>query len=509
MLTEVREQITGSNTVVLVADRNSTVIRLIGEDMRIKTVIAQAGLGVGVCLEEDVAGTNAIGTAAEVGRGIFVEGAEHYLNVLKGVSCYAQPVVHPATRRVEGFVGIVAPAEAPSVLFGAFVQRVVDAIERRILNSSYESEGRLVAAFQSATRRVGGAVCVLGEDFVLSNAAAHDLLDVIGVSELRRLAVGVRIDEPLSTTLQIEGDRAIAVTVSRIASSGALYSLTPLWTRSRRIPRCSPSKLSSRYVWGPQLKAMRDAEGSLSVTGEAGTGRTVGVRELAKPHPYAMLDAANIPLTGESSWSKRPLELSETFDGLLIIENAELLPPRSRALLARVLADPHPRPRLVVTSLSGQDSCGLEPILARCTHHVEVPPLRERIGDFPALVAALTFEITGHHRVKFTARALKALSTQQWPGNLTELRTVLARALGGRTTGEITVADLPETYRENVHTALLGLDRAERQAIVEALRASRGNKVHAAEALGISRTTLYRRMRAPNVPSSYFSSSRM
>ncbi|EME61287.1 Fis family transcriptional regulator [Rhodococcus ruber BKS 20-38] len=500
VLSEVTEQIRGTDTVVLLADRDCTVIRLVGKDMLVKAAVEQVGFDVGVCLGEDVAGTNAIGTAAETRGGIFVDGAEHYLDVFKQLSGYAQPIVHPATQRVEGLLGIVGPTETTSALFKSFVQRVVDSIERRLLDSSYESEGRLVAAFQSATRRVGGAVCILGEDFVLSNAAAHDLLDIAGVPELRHLAAGVRADEPLRTTMQIDNNREIAVTVTRIVGAGALYSLEPLWVRSNPVPRRSPSVASSRYVWGPRLKVLRDAKGSVSVTGEAGTGRTVGVRALAASHPYAVLDAADLPLEGESRWAKKLVELSTTFDGVLIVENVELLPPRQRALLARVLAEPHPRPRLVVTSLSGPDSTGLEPILARCTHHAELPPLRERIGDFPALVAALTYEITGHHRITFTASALKALSTQPWPGNLTELRTVLARALDGRTAGAVTAADLPETHRESVHSALLGLDRAERQAIVEALRAACGNKVHAAEALGISRTTLYRRMRILNVP---------
>ncbi|MDV8129211.1 helix-turn-helix domain-containing protein [Rhodococcus sp. IEGM 1304] len=499
VLSEVAQQIQGTDTAVLLADRDCTVVTTVSDAAPIKAALEQAGIGAGTYLGEDVLGTNAVGTAAELRHGIFVHGDEHFLDAVKGFSCYAHPIVHPATQRVEGILGFTGFADAASPLFGAFVQRVVQAIEQRILDSSYESEGRLVTAFQSATRRLGGAVCAFGDDFNLSNDAAQNLLEITDSAELRRLATDARPDEPLHTKLTIDHHREIAVTVTKIPAAGAVVGLEPLWVQSNPVPRRSPSMSSSGYVWGPRLKALREAHGSVSLTGEAGTGRTVGARELAKPHPCAMLDAADLSVEGQGRWSMELIELSETHEGVLIIENVELLPPQQRTLLARVLADPHPIPRIVVTSLTGPDSAELEPLLARCAHRAELSPLRERIGDFPALIAALTFELTGHNRFNFTASALKALSTQPWPGNLTELRTVLARALHGRTGGAITAADLPPSHSESVHRALLGRDRAERQAIVEALRASCGNKVHAAESLGISRATLYRRMRTLNV----------
>ncbi|MFZ2512132.1 MAG: helix-turn-helix domain-containing protein, partial [Gordonia sp. (in: high G+C Gram-positive bacteria)] len=87
-----------------------------------------------------------------------------------------------------------------------------------------------------------------------------------------------------------------------------------------------------------------------------------------------------------------------------------------------------------------------------------------------------------------------------WPGNLSEFAMVLdeaaetARARGART---VDVADLPPDYRSNSRVArLLGLEQAERLAIIEALDAADGNKSHAAKRLGISRSTLYARIRA-------------
>jgi len=97
----------------------------------------------------------------------------------------------------------------------------------------------------------------------------------------------------------------------------------------------------------------------------------------------------------------------------------------------------------------------------------------------------------------FTPGALRALSSQPWPGSLRELRAVVEHVLRRRRTGALTVDDLPEAYRAQEPTRKLApIDRAERTVIAEALRANDGNKVRAAQALGISRTTLYAKMRA-------------
>ncbi|HYZ02304.1 MAG TPA: helix-turn-helix domain-containing protein, partial [Candidatus Binatia bacterium] len=71
------------------------------------------------------------------------------------------------------------------------------------------------------------------------------------------------------------------------------------------------------------------------------------------------------------------------------------------------------------------------------------------------------------------------------------LRGILSR----RTTGEITLTDLPNEYRGSLSRALTPMERAERDAILTALTQSRGNRKVAAQTLGISRSTLYRKLR--------------
>ena len=91
---------------------------------------------------------------------------------------------------------------------------------------------------------------------------------------------------------------------------------------------------------------------------------------------------------------------------------------------------------------------------------------------------------------------MAALTAHEWPGNLRELKAVIAHAAARRACGGITLSDLPEQYRATTPAApMAALDRAERDVIVIALRNAAGNKVQAARELGVSRTTLYARIR--------------
>jgi transcriptional regulator of acetoin/glycerol metabolism len=83
-----------------------------------------------------------------------------------------------------------------------------------------------------------------------------------------------------------------------------------------------------------------------------------------------------------------------------------------------------------------------------------------------------------------------------WPGNVAELEQALRSALARRHTGHITVADLPESCHATSRRVLSQWESIERDAIIRALREANGDKIEAAISLGISRATIYRKIRA-------------
>ena len=89
---------------------------------------------------------------------------------------------------------------------------------------------------------------------------------------------------------------------------------------------------------------------------------------------------------------------------------------------------------------------------------------------------------------------MRVLARNAWPGNVAELRDVLAAAMRQRPAGVIRSEDLPASCRTTSRRVLSPMEALERDAIVRALADAGGNKRVAAAALGISRSSLYRKM---------------
>jgi DNA-binding NtrC family response regulator len=129
---------------------------------------------------------------------------------------------------------------------------------------------------------------------------------------------------------------------------------------------------------------------------------------------------------------------------------------------------------------------------------IPLPALKERREDIPELVGHfLATRQIGPRRLRVDPAALQALVRYDWPGNIRELANVLERAQILAEGDTITLDDLPEGLV--VGEALDApnndpghLREVERRHVLDVLRQHKGNKVHAARALGISRRALYR-----------------
>ena len=121
-------------------------------------------------------------------------------------------------------------------------------------------------------------------------------------------------------------------------------------------------------------------------------------------------------------------------------------------------------------------------------------PLRLRKHEIPALVEAMLTELSSPAR--FTPAALRTLLAHDWPGNDSELRAEVTAAARRRSAGDIADVDLVRLKDRAAGPLLGAIDTALRATVEEALARHGGNKLAAARSLGISRTTLYKRMRA-------------
>jgi two-component system response regulator HydG len=139
--------------------------------------------------------------------------------------------------------------------------------------------------------------------------------------------------------------------------------------------------------------------------------------------------------------------------------------------------------------------------------HVALPPLRSRGGDVIALARHFLMEFAERsaRRVHGISEAAgRRLATYPWPGNVRELRNSIERAVALTRFDHIAADDLPDLIKnfEPHHVLVAGddleemapLEEVERRYILRVLEAAGGNKRFAAQRLGVSRRTLYRKL---------------
>ncbi len=141
---------------------------------------------------------------------------------------------------------------------------------------------------------------------------------------------------------------------------------------------------------------------------------------------------------------------------------------------------------------------------------IALPPLRQRREDIPLLVDYFIQELakTQHRNVSgVTREALQRLMEYPWPGNVRELRNAIEHAMVLVASDTISLLDLPPEIRHEMREAArLGSScfteeqQAERKQIIEALGATDGNRTKAAKQLGISRVTLWKKIRKLEIP---------
>lgn len=495
VLDELMAELADTGLCLALADRNARIIDLRYTDERVAQALQQISAVPGSRYTEDVSGTNSVATPFETRHGITVNGTEHYLDRLKQFSCYGHPIRHPVTRRIEGVLDITGMMPRADPLFGPFVRRAVADIERRLLDGSSRQQQYLLAAFQSAAQQRSRPVVVLGGEVVLTNPAAVDLLEPADHAQLRALVPDLPFGRTVVERFTLASGQEVRAEVGRIDGTNGLLILLLPGDRARGVGRpagaADPGSAVERA-----LLALRDTREPVLILGEPGTGRSTAVRTVAGTEPIRTLDAARLPATGERAWA-RQLDDAVARPGVVAVEEIQLLPPGLCVRLGQLVAEDTPA-RLVLTGPPREQlTGGAAGLAARCVSGVELPPLRHRRAELPRMVRTLLVELAPDRALRCLPTTLAVLAAQQWPGNLRELAMVIRHAASSRSAGDLTLADLPPSHRTALASRVLTpWEQAEHDAITDALRATGGNKLQAAERLGISRSTLYNRIRA-------------
>ena len=131
---------------------------------------------------------------------------------------------------------------------------------------------------------------------------------------------------------------------------------------------------------------------------------------------------------------------------------------------------------------------------------IQIPPLRERKEDIPALVEHFIDTASSFRDRQFSKKAMELILNYSWPGNVRELQNVVQRTLLLSKSNIIDCGDLPaDLISQNYKGLTKRLADIEKKHILNVLKEAHGHQGNAAEILGISPKTLYRKLHSYGV----------
>jgi len=385
----------------------------------------------------------------------------------------------------------------------------VDGLEifRRIRREQPESEVILMSAYGSVAEAVD----------VMKEKAAHYLAKPFSLDLLLNLVERVAEQRVLHTSLNEKPDDGEAHRALLVGSSPAVETL-------RR-----------------RISAIAVSDAAVLITGESGTGKELVARLLHEQSPradkpFVAVNCAAFPdtlleaeLFGHEkgaftgAQAKRMGRFQAAHTGTLFLDEVGDMSLTAQAKLLRALEDGSYQPlgsdRTIqvdvrVVSATNADlqqrieqGAFREDMFHRLkVFHLHVPPLRERLADFPILVRHFYSQCSGDASgtLRISPRAWAALKHHRFPGNVRELRHVLEHAVVLAKGKEIDVEHLPVEIIGNADAPVsqgplqpLGpaIKEFEREYLVRALQQCAWQRTRTAEMLGISRKTLWQKLR--------------
>jgi len=519
VINRIAEQLGDMPVAMFLTDATGHIVLRKATEPRQRAMLDNAYAAEGFYFSESAVGTNALGTVVEERRPVVVRGCEHYNEALEQLTCAGTPIFQPFTRKLVGTFSLASPAKDATPLMCAVTNDIGKQIESNLTERMRTRERALINSYLLADQNSGVPVIVLNERTAFANTAGLPYLSATthallwrhvrehGATGRRRMSVPLekgwypahveRIDDSGGTwpaycvrlaCREAEVDAAPRRRVMVRPREGAREPLHPLAQITR------------------QLEEVAQHREALALDGGPGTGKLhtalTFLRTCFEVSDPLVIDFSTVRLGNDQHWFQSARSAAKTGRGLVLRHVDQTTTADARQITA--LAEqtrPTPSggataPPLVLTVDLNGAADHVHALVARLATAVRLPALPEMPQEIPALVKRMLAEVPGACRsTTFSSEALQLLLNWTWPGNLAELRQ-LVNQLSQRKAGRVVLpADLPDRMHARPGRRMSLMESAERDTIVEALRRCGGNRSQAAQALGIGRTTLYRKIR--------------
>jgi two-component system response regulator AtoC len=294
---------------------------------------------------------------------------------------------------------------------------------------------------------------------------------------------------------------------------------------------------------------LKDTRTPVLITGESGTGkelvaRAIHYRGLLAKRPFVAVDCGSLVPTlieselfgyekGAFTGAMRSKEglFQSASGGTIFLDEIGELSQELQAKLLRVLQEKEVRPvgsnqkikvdvRVIAATNRDLDVAQKEGKFRKDLYFrlnvvtLHLPPLRERRSDVTALVHYFLDRFAPGKNVSVSSAAMKCMLSYDWPGNVRELENCIERAVALGSGDVIDLADLPPSLRAQQESgpaldplpggvpaavANTDLEELERDTIQRVFEQVHGDKAQARKMLGISRATLYRKLKRYNI----------
>ncbi|WP_137820100.1 sigma-54-dependent Fis family transcriptional regulator [Pseudomonas sp. 2FG] len=554
-MSSLHQQLSGSGHAVLLTDARGVILNSVTASAERKT-FERAGLWLGADWSEACEGTNGIGTCLVERQALTIHQDEHFRGRHTGLTCSASPVFDSQGDLLA--VLDVSSARHDVSRQSQFHTMALVNLSAKMIESCYflrRFEGQWLLRFHLQAEYVGlfseGLLAFDGDGRISAvNQSAMNLLSRTRADLLGQPVEGFfdcRLDELLgraspqpsaSWPLRARNGRALFAMLRGVPRSVPLPIARPTLAAPAAAAPASTLCLGDAALQTDFRRALRvfERDVPLLINGETGSGKEAFAKAVHQASSraakaFVALNCAAIPetlieselfgyrggsFTGARKDGMRG-KLQQADGGTLFLDEIGDMPLALQTRLLRVLED-----RLVVPIGGEPQEVNVRIISA--THRelgervqagsfredlyyrlnglvLDLPPLRARSDRLELLEHLLAQEARGQN-IYLEPSARQALLDYAWPGNVRQLRNVLRTLTALCEDDCVRLTDLPLEIRQALPLApepeasrASPLEDAERAALLAALEAQRWHMTRAAEQLGISRNTLYRKLR--------------
>ncbi|VVE40767.1 sigma-54-dependent Fis family transcriptional regulator [Pandoraea fibrosis] len=511
----------------------------------------RAGLWPGADWSESCEGTNGIGTCVVERAPVIICQQDHFRALHTPLTCTASPVFAPQGDLLA--VIDVSSTSADLTRQSQFHTLALVNLSAKVVESEYfflHYRDEWLLQLQEQADHLGGfaQALIAFDDTGRVLAANQSALNRLGAT--RDEIVGTRVDRWFTQTLdallaQAHPTPSTCWPIRTQAGEPLLAMVRAPLRAVRRVSRLpTPAQETTAPAFSDPALAREFSRACrvfahdvpVLIRGETGSGKEVFARAVhmasARANgPFVALNCAAIPeslieselfgYVGGSFTGARKEgmngKLWQANGGTLFLDEIGDMPFAMQTRLLRVLEDRR------VSPLGGGEPVPLDIRILSATHRnlaeriaerqfredlfyrlsgleVGVPPLRER-ADKIDLIQRLLAQACEQGRITLTDAAQDRLCAYAWPGNVRQMRSVIRTLVALSESGVITLDDLPDELREAAPVLSVAapteapLEAAERQALRATLDACQGQVSAAARKLGVSRNTLYRKLK--------------